>query len=851
MADLAGVNGQREKFNVVGKPNLPGKLSYSLATGKAKFGIDYVFDNMLYAKFLRSPYANAVVTSVDVAAAKKIPGVVDVLTWEDEDLKNFGRRGGGMMGMGGGAPKQAPGGGAPKSAPGAPNAAAASNAPEAKAPVAFGPPAAGLGTNPPQASGGTAPKSQGGGYGGGMGMGGPPSAYVDPIADMEDDEVAVIVVAETEEACDEALKALNPQWEVRPHVVDILEGRKPDAPVIRDNPRGKGNVTIASNNRGDVEAGFKQADQIIEYDFNMPAFCGSVPNPSGSAAYWYDDPMQSSDQKSLHIEGAVQRKDAVGGMYGLPSEKVKQEGLFQGGKYCDWGTRKSQEITPLLAKRTGRPVRMVNNRYQMYDFNMNQRFMHLKVGFKNNGLITAIDDFSIADAGVPPVSNLGTSGDQGYGPYFTTRCLNIKQTMEVVNSNRGKMYTSGQHCPFNWDSLTMAIYLIAEKLNKDPIDIATLNLHGPTDYTDPNPVPSYQACVEEGKKLMDWKWHATGAKKLPDGRMHGASFRYQMCPRHSFSGYNCKLEIKNGKVHMPTQGPCTGIYAVEGNAMVVAEELGLKYEDLSIDFDYRETFTPVGGGSDGTTASSWATKECANILKKRILETAIQNAENPPAAGGFGGFGGGGGQAAPSPFKGLKPEDLDMKDGNVIVKSDPSKAVPLARAVGQADLFATFSGRPPTALWATGMGKYLDTMNIAMCEVAVDPETGQVEIIRFGVVADPGKIIRQTSLEGQIHQVMNFSAGCQLQEDFFFDKKTGVKLNANMFDYKKVSMLDMPHVDMKLLETRAGNAAYGANGISHSLANTHLVVCAIHNAIGKWVDPPATPDKILKALGKA
>jgi CO/xanthine dehydrogenase Mo-binding subunit len=119
------------------------------------------------------------------------------------------------------------------------------------------------------------------------------------------------------------------------------------------------------------------------------------------------------------------------------------------------------------------------------------------------------------------------------------------------------------------------------------------------------------------------------------------------------------------------------------------------------------------------------------------------------------------------------------------------------------------------------------------------------------VVADTGKILRQTSLESQIHQVMDFSAGCQLQEDYFFDKTTGVKLNANMFDYKKVSMLDMPPVDTKLLETRAGNAAYGANGISHSLANTHLVICAIQNAIGKWVDPPATPDKVLKALGKA
>jgi CO/xanthine dehydrogenase Mo-binding subunit len=780
MADLAGVNGTRSVFRVVGKPNIPGKLSYSIATGMAKFGADYVFPNMLHAKFLRSPYANAAVKSVDVAAAKKIPGVVDVVTWEDDDLMNFGRRGG----------------------------------------------------------------RRGGGSSG---------SYVDTVADMEDDEVAVIVVAESEELCDEALKALNPQWDVRPHVVDILEGRKPDAPVIRENSRGKGNITFADNNRGDIEAGFREADHIIEYDFNMPAFCGHAPNPFASVSYWYDDTRYDSERQSLRIEGAVwtasQGKDSVGGMYGLPPEKVRQEGLFQGGKYCDWGFRKVQQISPLLSKRMGRPVRMVLARKEMYDFNMNQRFSHLKVGFKNNGLITAIDDFSIADAGVPPVSTLGTSGDQGYGPYFTTRCLNIKQSMEVVNSNRGKMYTSGQHCPFNWDSLTMANHLIADKLGKDPIDIATLNLHGPTDYTDPDPVPSYQACVEEGKKMMDWNWHPTGAKKLPDGRMHGAGFRYQLCPRHSGMSYNSKLEFRNGKVIMGTQGCCTGIYAVEGNAMVVAEELGLEYDDVVIDFDYKEPFAPVGGGSDGTTASAWVTKECANILKQRILEAAIENAHNPPAAGGFGIFGAKQ-QAAPSPLKGYQPEDLDMADGNVYVKSDESKSVPLARAVGQAHLFATYSGRPPLSLWNT-MGQQMDTMNIAMCEVAVDMETGLVEIIRFGVVADPGKVIRLTSLESQVDQVMDFSAGCQLQEDFFYDQKTGVKLNANMFEYKKVSMLDMPHVDKKFLETQAGNAAYGSNGISHSLANTHLVICAIYNAIGKWVDPPATPDKVLKALGKA
>jgi CO/xanthine dehydrogenase Mo-binding subunit len=281
--------------------------------------------------------------------------------------------------------------------------------------------------------------------------------------------------------------------------------------------------------------------------------------------------------------------------------------------------------------------------------------------------------------------------------------------------------------------------------------------------------------------------------------------------------------------------------------MVVAEELGLKFEDVSIDLDHHEIYRPFGGGSDGSTASSWAMKECANILKQRILETAIEEANNPPAAGGFGGFGKK--QAGPNPLKGAKPEDLDMVDGKVVLKADPSKGVPLGQAV-RANLFATYSGRPPAAVW-TQQGRVLDAMNVATCEVAVDTETGEVEILRFGVAADPGKIMRRTSLESQIDQVMDFSAGCQLQEEFVYDQNTGVRLSTNMFDYRKVSMLDMPRVDLDLLETRASNACYGGSGISHSLANTHLVIMAIHNATGVWVESPATPEKVLKALGKA
>jgi CO/xanthine dehydrogenase Mo-binding subunit len=746
MADLDGANGQRTEFRVVGKPNLPGKLSYNLASGKAKFGTDATAPNMLHAKFLRSPYAYAVVKSVDISPAKALPGVVDILTWEDPDLKAL---------------------------------------------------------------------AQGG-------MGGPPSPFLDNIADQEGAEVAVIVVAETEDLCDAALRLLKVDWDIKPHLADPRDGMKPDAPAMLPRGGAKGNITVASKIDGDVEAGFKQADQVVEFDFMLPPYASHIPNPSGGMAYWYQD-QYTGEGPDLWIEGATQGAGQVAGLYKLPAEKVNQATLYQGGKYCDWGFRKSQLITPLLAKRTGRPVKCVNAREHMYDFAMNQNFVHAKIGFKNDGLITAVQLYSIADNGSRGNSPFCTTQDMNYGPWYTTRCLNIHQTMDAVSTNRGKMYTSGQHCIFGWDTMTMAEQLIAQKLGMDVIEVATRNLHGPDSQTDPAPVPSFQACVEAGKKLMNWQPHPAGARKLADGRMHGLAFRYQMCPRHSGASYFATVEMRGGKVYMPTQGPCTGIYAADACAMVVAEEMGAKWEDVILEFDNQAPFTPVGGGSDGTTASAWVMKEAAVACKQKVLEAAAATLK-------------------------AKPEELDAKDSTVYVKSDPSRNLPFARIRGNFGAIA--SGRPPLALW-NAFGKKLDTMNALFCEVAVDLETGEVEVLRHGVAADPGKIMRRTSLESQIHQVMMFSEGSQLTEEIVWDHATGIKLNNNLFDYKKPTMLDIARTDMDLLETRAGNAAYGANGISHSLANTHIIICAIQNAIGKWVDPPATPDKVLHALGKA
>src|SRR5512136_1369176 len=86
MADIEGSNGQRTEFKAVGKANVPGRLSYTIATGRAKFGADAVVPDMLHAKFLRSPHGRAKIKSMDISKAKVLEGVVDVVTWDDPDV---------------------------------------------------------------------------------------------------------------------------------------------------------------------------------------------------------------------------------------------------------------------------------------------------------------------------------------------------------------------------------------------------------------------------------------------------------------------------------------------------------------------------------------------------------------------------------------------------------------------------------------------------------------------------------------------------------------------------------------------------------------------------------------------
>jgi xanthine dehydrogenase molybdenum-binding subunit len=139
-------------------------------------------------------------------------------------------------------------------------------------------------------------------------------------------------------------------------------------------------------------------------------------------------------------------------------------------------------------------------------------------------------------------------------------------------------------------------------------------------------------------------------------------------------------------------------------------------------------------------------------------------------------------------------------------------------------------------------------------EVEVDTETGQVEVTKVVNVNDVGRAISPETVEGQMYGGTYMGLGRARTEEMIWDGKTGVLLNRNLLDYKYATMLDYGPIEAVIVETGLGHGPYGTCGVGENTATMipALIGPAVFNAIGKWIDDfPITPDKILKAVGKA
>jgi CO/xanthine dehydrogenase Mo-binding subunit len=742
-----GRNQDRKEFKIVGQRGLPGRQSYAMATGLAKFPRDYNLPEMLFAKFLRSPYGRARIKSMDVSKAAALPGVKAVVRWDDPEVKALPT----------------------------------------------------METFYQAGSFGTFP-------------------VLNDLAHREGEEVGAVVAADTEEICDAALKLIAVEWEILPHVIDVQDALKPDAPILHAN--FKGNVfSIEQWEVGSVTEGFKQADEIIEFDTHTTRNGAHHPTPETALAYWEQD--HTGTQGRTVVVDTPRYVSQIGSQYvavkglGLPVDKVHALTPYWGGHHCAVMPFRAQLMAPFLAKRTGRPVRIAYTRRDDFDTTGNSQYSHVKIGFKRDGTMTAADGQLAADFGVPTGSVMQGVPKMSSFTYIT-KCPNVREERKLVCTSTGRTTHIGSGAGPNNEFINQAVTLIADKLGMDPTDVALKNYKVL--------LPSLTACIEKGKAAVGWKYHAPGTKTLANGKLHGSSFRVQQSRGWGFTTYNVSLVLReDGKVYMPYEEAVFGTFWADAMAMVIAEEVGAKLEDvIALYVPGLEAYLP-GTASDHGPSGSWAAKEAAIDLKTRLLAVAAGT------------------------FK-VKPDELDTKDSTVYLKADPSKTFPFKKfgdTANYAGVAAGFVGQPPI------LANDPILVNTQFCDVEVDPETGEVEVTKLVMINDTGKAIRPSSVEGQMEQCMTWGVGFVKFEELVWDKQTGVMLNGSSLDYKPPTILDIPPLGVELVETRMGGGCYGATGATHSFLERASIQLAVYNAIGKWIaDIPITPDKVLKALGK-
>jgi len=794
-----------KEYQSIGKRGVRRVDGYEKATGYAKYTMDVQLPGMLFLRFLTSPYPHAEIKSMDTSRAEAYPGVRAVLRYDDPDL----------------------------------------------------PPTADLGGHEPS----TEP-------------------VIPRIAYFQGQEVGVAVAADTEEIAEQALKLIDVEWEQRPFVLDPEEALQPGAPLANPESYPDGNLygqLTAVEEHGDVEKGFAEADRIIEFKFRQGLNTWIGPErPCGVFRWNGEYPEVWVKHQRPHIG-----KRAIASWFGgIPMNKIQIHCLYQGASFGGWSQMSwnmgGHYCAAVVAKRTGRPVKWAfSRREDFYGGEMDEGVYYFKVGAKLDGTITAVKGRAVFANQTMPVF--------GFVKHFidNTRIPNVYGKTEPAKVNKGpEVPTRCEQNP-NCHSMTMVFNHVADALGLDPTEVALKNdgyeghdinwLNERKKELGFQVRDSLRECIEKGKAAIGWddKWHPPGTKKLPNGKMHGMAFTWthEWDDSAGSSEIAIRMERNDGTATIYGCRADIGVNAETAYCQIAADELGIRIEDVYYR-PHHDTgfFTMTPDSSTNMSVNGYAIRNAARLLKRKILEAAT----GPTGTSQMGSF--------PPAFPGKKAQDLDIKDSVIYEKANPSNRMTMAEFIGPAGAMGPLLspyGEPMSVgkelvgypfkapmfeyAWQVQRGAYTGA-RVRLCrqahfmEVEVDTETGEIDITRVATVNDVGKVISWEGCEGQQYGGAFMGVGRGRTEEVVHDPMTGVMLNGNLLNYKIPTMLDIGHIDTILVQTGMGYGPYGVVGIGEDVATVipALIGPAVHNAIGKWVDEfPMTPDRVLRALGKA
>ena len=762
----------------VNKP-VPKTDAMSLVTGKPVYTDDLAPSDCLIVKILRSPHANAWVEEIKTDAAKKIEGIACVLTYEDVSHKRF------------------------------------------------------------TLAGQTAPEIS------------PWDRYIiDKHVRFVGDPVA-IVAGETEEAVDKALKRIKVKYRVEEAVLDIHTAK--DNPILvhpEDDwympiPAGGDNKrNLCSSNVeevGDVDAMLEKCAYTVDQVYHTKANQQTMMETFRT--YCYMDHFQrltvvSSTQIPFHI------RRIVGNALNIPSSKVRVIKPRIGGGFGAKQSSVSEVFPALVTWVTGRPSKIVFSRKESMIASSPRHEMevHIRMGADENGIVKAIDLYTLSNTGAygeHGPTTVGLSGHKSIALYRHTEAYRfaydvVYTNMQAAGAYRGYGATQGIF------AVESAADELAHKMGMDPVKFRELNMPMEGEALPGYPdVPingscTMDKCLARAKEMIGWD-EKYPFRDMGNGKVRGVGIAMAM-QGSSIAG----IDVGGADIKLNEDGSYTlalgcsdmGTGCDTILAQMAADCLDTDMKNIVV-FSVDTDISPYDSGSyasSTTYATGNAVIQACGELRKRIHAFGAQ-------------------------MLGVSAEDSDF-DGEK-VRTEDGKEVTLQQIAGKATC-GVCSELQVVKEYSSPISP--PPFMVGAAEVEVDKETGQIDVIDYVGVIDCGTPINPNLARVQAEGGIGQGIGMVLYEDVQYTDKGKIRNNSFMqykirnnsfMQYKIPNRMDIPKVRIEFESSYEKTGPFGAKSIGELVIDTPCpaIANAVYNATGVRVrELPITPEKVAMGI---
>lgn len=659
------------------------------------------------------------------------------------------------------------------------------------------------------------------------------------------EEVAAVAAID-EDTAQEAIHLIQVEYKPLPCVFDVEEAIREGTPLVHEDK--KGNIATSSRiSRGDIERGWRESEVIIEEEFKTqfvhplylePQICVASVSPSGGLSLY------------LPTQTPFSTRNMVARILGIPLHKIKIIQTHMGGAFGGKLDTSLHFIAALLAQRAGRPVRLANTREEDISstFLRVPTHIQIKIGAKKDGTFIAKQVRILADNGAycslaPKIvcTNMATRSDCLYRyEHILTESILVYTNKVPTSAFRG--YGNPQ-ITFAQESL---VDMLSHELGIDPVEIRLKNGTQTGDTT----IHGWKIgscglreCLEEGARRINWQ---EKRKNKNPKKFRGVGVAAMI----HVSGNRGALEWDGSEAMIRMHEDGTAIlFSGESElgqgkntvlAQIAAETMGLSLAHIHVaPVDTDSCPFVLGPYSSKTTVLAGnAVRKAGEQIRRQILEVASKILQLPLEA-------------------------LEVKESYIYVKGEKDPRATVKEVVRYAH---THEGRK--TLLAHGIfeagkirigpqNEYYGDISAAypfaahFAELEVDPQTGEITVLRYVAAHDVGKAINPMAIEGQIAGGVVQGMGYTLMEEILF--KEGKIQNPDLQDYYLPTAMDIPLIESILVESRDPAGPYGAKGIGEPtlIPVAPAIANAIFHAVGiRMTEIPITAEKLYLALKK-